>query len=259
MHSFIIGFVEKHLDHSTVSLHGTKRLEMSNDGCHHSGDSRNGFQINGTIEYLVGGDFSIPACGRIKEETHRLDGSKGEFVRKSLRRRVGQLDVPVHVGMTLVEKEFVATASQLEGIALFVVIRVVTFVTLDHAIHGLDKLVKGDTASRFARVEEFPDFYNFVFGKGIVVLAKQGLEFFGINAVGRIPCVRLVVARNLDLTISPRLHRHNLPSVVIDIHRIEFVENILDHIHVQNAKFLAEGSGLFLDDGIRVQGRECPG
>ena len=145
---------------------------MSDNGCHHAWNSSNCLEIDCPVENLVGCNFSIPAGAPVEDTTNGLDRAKGQTIREGFGGRVRQLDVPVHVAMTLVEEIFIATAAETQWVPSLVVFHVATHFPLHDAVNGLDELVKRDATPRLSGVKEFTNLDNLVFGKGIVVLAE---------------------------------------------------------------------------------------
>ena len=78
MHTFIIGFLQEHIQHTTVSCHIPQRTKVTNNGGNHTGNSGNSFEVDGTVEDFVLGDFTaVPSGGDVESKSDEFDGREG--------------------------------------------------------------------------------------------------------------------------------------------------------------------------------------
>jgi hypothetical protein len=185
VHTLVVSLIQEHLHHSTITLHGAQTTEMTDNGSNHTRNSRNRFEVNDTLENHVFCQFTVLPAGRlVKAETNHLDGVQGQAIHKVQRGCVYKLDIQIFLtigAVRLVKEVLVSTGSDLQ--VIFVAITFVTLLELNNSIYCLDKTIKGDRAARFTGIEKLSNLDNLILGECVLVPAKKGLEFIGINAI----------------------------------------------------------------------------
>mmetsp|Transcript_24223 Transcript_24223/g.40124 ORF Transcript_24223/g.40124 Transcript_24223/m.40124 type:complete len:285 (-) Transcript_24223:217-1071(-) len=225
VHSLVIGFFQKHLEETTITLHCAKTLEMTDNGSNHTWDCCHGLQVDNAIQDVFGVDVvTPPASCRIEEEPEHLDGTVCQVVADSNWLDMSDLDVQLLFRIEAVRLAsvhvFSSTATDTEGVPLsFLEVLVGSTTPLgallrilcagSHKVDGFNESIKRDRSASFPSVKELTNVNNLLVSECFMVLVEKFLELFRIE-----PSVRVGInLHQLGLNLSNNCHIKSLESL----------------------------------------------